>query len=575
MNDEFIKRGMKAFAVMPLPRRLVAGANLHLDSEALVQLMRHKRWISKESDAAVLKEIAEALARHKKRVEERRTKEGEAREEDKPPAGYETIKRHVGVRIDVPMLEEKDELWSLFFDFSTVARRSSKSRFAGHITTDGVSMSVELVHAPSGGFPNGPARFRLKKQPSRPAAGSNEGAPAKKQRARRTKAEMEQERAEQEAAKHAATQAHMQAHMRKNGVAPESPVIVGCDPGKHVLVLLTTACLEPDKCRCPSALLLAEPHTHRQGKDKKKSGKTLSYSAAQRREESGAQRRNAMEAACRPKRVKEALELFEGTNSRATSSGEFKQYVLAHLKVQAQTRVFWCKPQRRIVRWQKWKGRRSADDRFVERVVKTFGAGAVIAYGSAAGWHAMKGHAPTPTTGLRRRMEVRPELLVIRTPEALTTKTCCRCQQQTLGPDPKRMTTTTNRSGVEKSFPARGVRRCNSASCEGRRWKRDLNAAINIRRNLTHYLDHGRWIRFRQPLQGGADAEDEDEEEEDESDDDDDGAAPQAVAPQPPAAAQQAPATTGASVARGTTSGRPETPGACRVSHPSVVADGL
>jgi hypothetical protein len=276
------------------------------------------------------------------------------------------------------------------------------------------------VHAPSGGFPNGPAQFRLKKQPS--AAGTKDGAPAKK-KARRTKAEMEQERAEQDAAKHAASHA---------------------------------------------------------------------------------------------------------------------------LQVQAKTGAFWRKPQRRIVRWQKWKGRRSADDQLVERVGKTFGAGAVIADGSAAGWHAMKGHAPTPTTGLRRRMEVRPELLGIRTPEAYTTKTCCRCGLQTVGPDPQRTTTTTDRSGVQKTFPARGVRRCNSAYCEGRRWKRDLNAAINIRRNLKHYLASadGRWMRFRQPLPGeNAEAEDEDE---DESDADEDGAAPQAVAPQPPAAAQQAPANTGA-----------------------------
>jgi len=254
--------------------------------------------------------------------------------------------------------------------------------------------------------------------------------------------------------------------------------------------------------------------------------------------------RNDMEAAGRPNGVKEALKLFEGTNSRATSCEEFKKYVLAHLKVQAKTGAFWRKPQRRIVRWQKWKGRRSADDQLVERVVKTFGAGAVIADGSAAGWHAMKGHAPTPTTGLRRGMEVRPELLVIRTPEAYTTKSCCRCGLQTLGPDPQRKTTTTDRSGVHKSFPARGVRRCNSVCCEGRRWKRDLNAAINIRRNLKHYLADGRWIRFRHPPPGeNAEAEDEDE---DESDDDEDGAAPQAVAPQPPAAAQQAPANTGA-----------------------------
>ena len=132
------------------------------------------------------------------------------------------------------------------------------------------------------------------------------------------------------------------------------------------------------------------------------------------------------------------------------------------------------------------------------------------------------------------------------TREGETTKTRCRCGLQTLGPDPQRTTTTTDRSGVQKTFPARGVRRCNSAYCEGRRWKRDLNAAINIRRNLKHYLASadGRWMRFRQPLPGeNAEAEDEDE---DESDADEDGAAPQAVAPQPPAAAQQAPANTGA-----------------------------
>ena len=39
--------------------------------------------------------------------------------------------------------------------------------------------------------------------------------------------------------------------------------------------------------------------------------------------------------------------------------------------------------------------------------------------------------------------------------------------------------------------PKRGIRRCNSVTCGGRRWNRDLNAAINIRANLMHAIDNG------------------------------------------------------------------------------------
>jgi hypothetical protein len=50
--------------------------------------------------------------------------------------------------------------------------------------------------------------------------------------------------------------------------------------------------------------------------------------------------------------------------------------------------------------------------------------------------------------------------------------------------------------------PKRGIRRCDSATCGGRRWNRDLNAAINIRANLMHAIDNGgRWhAKFKRPL---------------------------------------------------------------------------
>ncbi len=53
-------------------------------------------------------------------------------------------------------------------------------------------------------------------------------------------------------------------------------------------------------------------------------------------------------------------------------------------------------------------------------------------------------------------------------------------------------------------IPLWSIRRCNSATCEGRRWNRDHNAAINIRANLLHYLNNGTW-----PQHGNANDADE------------------------------------------------------------------
>lgn len=52
----------------------------------------------------------------------------------------------------------------------------------------------------------------------------------------------------------------------------------------------------------------------------------------------------------------------------------------------------------------------------------------------------------------------------------------------------------------------RGIRRCNSAHCGGRRrWNRDHNAAINIRQNLLLSMEHGTWYpRFSPHPPSGA-----------------------------------------------------------------------
>ena len=45
---------------------------------------------------------------------------------------------------------------------------------------------------------------------------------------------------------------------------------------------------------------------------------------------------------------------------------------------------------------------------------------------------------------------------------------------------------------AEKVYPVRGIRRCKNEEC-GVIMDRDYNAAINIRRNLLHFIDNGDW----------------------------------------------------------------------------------
>lgn len=164
-------------------------------------------------------------------------------------------------------------------------------------------------------------------------------------------------------------------------------------------------------------------------------------------------------------------------------------------------------PHHRVVRWYNFRDRRASEDQFAQRVVNAFGADAIIAYGSTTGFHAFRGLPPSPVQGLRERLVARG-LTVVRTPEFWTTKSCSRCGQL-LCEDASRakLNPTTGRSQAPH-----GIRRCTSATCEGPRrlpfrWNRDANAALNIRVNLIHRLQTGRWPN-RDPQRPPNEAED-------------------------------------------------------------------
>jgi len=110
----------------------------------------------------------------------------------------------------------------------------------------------------------------------------------------------------------------------------------------------------------------------------------------------------------------------------------------------------------------------------------------------------MRGLAPTPSNSLCTRLA--QWVLVYRTPEYYTTKSCCRCDNNNLIPDctrtyQKELVYSEGRQVMEHvRTPLRSIRRCNSRECGGHlRWVRDQNSPINIRSNWLHAMLYGVW----------------------------------------------------------------------------------
>jgi hypothetical protein len=357
-------------------------------------------------------------------------KERLAKQPKRPPPGRNTSEL---------ALNEKDLLWQAFFEVERVAPESRVARgvlrFGHHITTDGVSVSCTVLH---------PRPTRIEDK------GGNGGGKTTKKR--RGVGRAGRKRAAYEAG--ADAQSELLRRVQADGV-PETK-LVGADPGLHNLLFLSNG------------------------------DKHLSYTAGQRRHESM--------AALRAKRhekeghVQELENRLSLQDHRAVKLEKFKSYLKARFEVQEALYEHYAHGLGfRLDRMYNWRDRRSSEDCLVQRVIDAYGEDAVIGYGSWSAKRCMRGLPPAPTVGLRHRFERR--MRVITVPERNTTKTCSNCSKQV---EPDKSRSTVYRDGTIK--PARGIRRCNSEECGGLlRWNRDLNAALNIRANLSHAVRTGQW----------------------------------------------------------------------------------
>jgi hypothetical protein len=458
--------GVSRFAVLPLATGFVPGGCLHLDTASFVALMTSRHWSPLDRHGKprhdVTKRMVDALRDARRTKKERIERERQEGRSCRAP----------GRRVDTAMLNEKAAVWeALFPRLRMLFHSPQRRRFSGHVTTDGVSVSLGLVYPPSGGFAAQPP---VRKRGSEPTTSTTPRKKARSKKARSMQADVDED--------------PVLLALRQRQVIERS--VVGCDPGKHVLLHVTNEGTDG----------------RRRQQRTEKGRKTLRYTFAQRREESGAAaRQRRLLRRPPPRAILAAQTSLSAFDSRATTLDAFKAYVSTSWTAWRICRAHYEKPHQRIARWQNWRGRRSSEDRFAQRVVDTFGPDAVIAYGSAKGFHALAGLEASPTVGLRRRLEAKrryleavriglPTLTIVTTPEYYTSKTCARCDKRSLGPSSEH--TRLNRSRVEVSL--RGIRRCHNAECGGPDnhrllWNRDHNAAINIRRNLLHRLEHGTW----------------------------------------------------------------------------------
>jgi len=261
--------------------------------------------------------------------------------------------------------------------------------------------------------------------------------------------------------------------------------VVGVDPGKHNVLYLTA--------------------------DDQNIEKRMKYTNIQRRVELGRKDFQRSERKIKTEMVQQAENQI--SNSRASTTKGFQEYLKARFKVQDLLYSHYSNPVFHIHNWWSYRKKQKSEQKLVNSIKEKFGTDAVLAYGNWSRSTQMRGLIPSPTCGIKRMLS--QHFTIIDTPEYHTTKLCSKCHTGIMEPVKNKTITKKKWNGTSKvevqcEIDVRGLRRCNNAECAVL-FNRDYNAAMNIRQNLLHYIDHGCWAdRFmkksnNQPIVSGSD----------------------------------------------------------------------
>lgn len=193
--------------------------------------------------------------------------------------------------------------------------------------------------------------------------------------------------------------------------------------------------------------------------------------------------------------VADAEAALAGFNSRATNLADFKAYTDKRHKTLVLNLHFYSNMSHRRRRWKTFIKMQKSEERIYKKLeaLKKDTRPLVLAYGSwgmvagRPGVASNKGNPPVIGVGFMRKLAKR--FVVATTPEAYTSKTCCRCLG-VCGPwievEEKRGPMKRGKK-KKKDKTIRGLRRCTERDCMIP-LNRDRNGATNIGANFTRLM---------------------------------------------------------------------------------------
>lgn len=186
----------------------------------------------------------------------------------------------------------------------------------------------------------------------------------------------------------------------------------------------------------------------------------------------------------KPQEVKDAETGLTGFNSRTASLADFRSYCVRRHETLDECLAFYADMGHRRRRWKTAIKMQKSEERLYKKLkaLKTDSRPLVLAYGSwgmvagRPGAACNKGNPPCIGVGLMRKLA--RHFVVAPTPEAYTSKTCCRCLGE-CGP----WTEVEEKMGKK----LRGLRRCTQRDCMIP-LNRDRNGATNIGTNFARLM---------------------------------------------------------------------------------------
>ena len=186
----------------------------------------------------------------------------------------------------------------------------------------------------------------------------------------------------------------------------------------------------------------------------------------------------------KPSEVQESEASLAGFNSRSGNLSSFRSYCgQRHLGLESAL-AFYSRMDHRHRKWKAYIKSQKSEERLYKKfeVLKKDSRPLVLAYGSwgmvagRPGMSCNKGTPPCIGVGLMRKLAKR--FLVVPTPEAYTSKTCCKCLDKA-GPWEEKE--------AEMGKKIRGLRRCTQRDCM-LPLNRDKNGATNIGTNCQRLV---------------------------------------------------------------------------------------